>query len=351
MCTNSSRLSAQASERIERQGSHVGPQVDLRGPSIEAVFVRCRITTPGKLTPWLGNAIRGMVLQPLRDSFCLLSPEERAGRSSTSSNQDERYCTGCLRNAECLYGRVYEPDRQIIDGTVRNGMRQGLRGITTSTEFPLRELATPGDEIVIRLLAIGEASRQLVRPTLEALAHQGRTSGLGPDQVRLALGHEDLSTHTWQLIADDLPTSLTSGKVPWLQINLETPLYLKNRSRGRQPRHAACPTLGMLLRESIRTVRRALSEFASPAIELDFDPRELFSACDTLSSEQEAFTVFHQSRTSARQNSRWETSGWTGWAVYRDVPLSVLPWLVWGGRLGVGDSRNCGAGLWHMALP
>jgi len=338
MATISPNVAAQISDGLKLQGS--------RGPDIEAVFVRCQFATPGKLKPWLGNAVRGMVLQRLRESYCLLSPEERAWRSSTTKNKEEHYCTGCLRNAECLYGRVYEPDRQIIDGTVRKGMRQGLRGMTISTEYPLRGKATPGDEFVIKLLAIGEASRRLVRPTLEALAYEGRTSGLGPDHVRVAFENEDIFTHTWQLVADDLPTNLSKGKVPWLRINLESPLFLKDRGRSSMQR----PELGMLLRESVRTVRRALSELVTPAIELDFDPRELFSACDTIYCEQEAFTQFRQSRTSARQNARWKTKGWTGWAIYRDVPLSVLPWLAWGGRMGVGDSRNCGAGLWHLVL-
>jgi hypothetical protein len=59
---------------------------------------------------------------------------------------------------------------------------------------------------------------------------------------------------------------------------------------------------------------------------------------------------FHQHRTSGRQHSRWENIGLFGSITFLNVPLFALPWLQWAGRLGVGDSRNCGAGLWHMEL-
>ena len=60
--------------------------------------------------------------------------------------------------------------------------------------------------------------------------------------------------------------------------------------------------------------------------------------------------AFHQNRTSGRQHARWENVGLLGSITFLNVPLFAIPWLQWAGRLGVGDSRNCGAGLWQMEL-
>ena len=36
--------------------------------------------------------------------------------------------------------------------------------------------------------------------------------------------------------------------------------------------------------------------------------------------------------------------------LYGDVPWSLVPWLLWGGRLHVGSHRIAGAGGWRLVL-
>ncbi len=85
----------------------------------------------GTLQPWLGPAVRGMVLRPPMEQMSILDPKDKAIRLSRMQHEIEpRYCQGCEKNAECSYGRIWEPDRKLIDGFVRGGMRDGLRALT-----------------------------------------------------------------------------------------------------------------------------------------------------------------------------------------------------------------------------
>jgi hypothetical protein len=265
---------------------------------------------------------------------------------------------------------VFEPDRLIIDGFVRQGRRQGLRGITFAPEFPVREQATAGDHFALRVMGLGVVSMAMMPVALEAIRVLGSTVGLGPDHVRFALEESTAVWRTWGLHRETLPTQLGVGTVPWLRLNLETPLYLKQHSAlgecengqfGGRPRRPAtkrrfthtaadAPTLEGILRESIRTVRRAIAEFSDDGRTMEFDPGPLLDAAARVECLHRSWMTFRQSRLSARQDARWEPSGWHGQAIYRDVPLALLPWLTWAGHLGIGDSRNCGAGLWRLEL-
>lgn len=324
-----------------------------------------------------------MVEPALGDRFCELSERERdQRRAALASPEAENYCQGCLKNATCAYGSVFEPDRQIIAGRVHNGMRDGLRGITLAPEFPLPTAANPGDRFLLRLLGIGSSSCAMLDMTTEAIDILGKSRGLGPNRVKFAIDHTSVNERTWQLDSHTLPRTVTGETVPWMRLDLETPVFIKKRkervrewqaplatpdSRGTVPgtalsgarrtsrRHFAggpdeAPTLADFVRESIRTVRRALNEYNAAGVEMSFDPWQLLSAADSVRQEHGDWTIFKQSRISARQQARWEPSGWIGSGVYRDVPTALLPWLTWGGRLGIGDSRNCGAGLWHLVL-
>ncbi|MCY2963918.1 MAG: hypothetical protein NT069_09775 [Planctomycetota bacterium] len=40
----------------------------------------------------------------------------------------------------------------------------------------------------------------------------------------------------------------------------------------------------------------------------------------------------------------------TGSLTLADVPMGLLPWLYWGGKLHVGDRHGAGAGGWSLTL-
>jgi len=322
---------------------------------IRVLWLPLLVETPGASLPWLGPAIRGMILQPLRDHFCLLSDRERDERQTTAATPNAvHYCRGCTRNATCAYGRAFEPDRLMIEGRSPKGMRDGLRGISLAPEFPTNLVAASGDGFLLRLLGIGAISSSMLDITAEAIDALGATKGLGPDNVKIRVDRARIQEEAWHINTRALPQTISCENVPFVRIVLETPLFLKsgpsNSNRRFTWKTNDAPTLASLLRESIRTVRRAVDEYNECGFEMTWDPRDLLTAAENITCESENWTSYEQSRTSSRQNARWIPSGWHGSVVYRDVPVMLLPWLVWGGRLGVGDSRNCGAGLWHVVL-
>jgi len=350
---------------------------------VYACFAGLKFLTAGKLNPWLGPAIRGMIMKPLREQLCQLPDPERSQRlKSTQTDREKLYCQGCRLNASCLYGRFLEPDRQVIAGRTRMGAREGLRGITVAPNFPICGPAEASGELRIRLLGLGENSQELLRQALLTLNRCGQESGLGPEKVKFEVLAESLQLQQWTLRAADLPCKLEHGKVPWVKIQLETPLLLRQKSPADQARsNRQAPAAGQrsadakpangvamsasrkylrhvdnqislpaLVQGSIRTVRRALEEYSPSETWLDFDPKPFYEAAAAVPCEHFCWEPITQARYSSRRDQRWQATGWQGYAIYRDVPVCLLPWLVWGGRLGVGDSRNCGGGLWHVVL-
>jgi hypothetical protein len=340
------------------------------------------LTSTGKLNTWLGPAVRGLLLRPLRERLCELLEETEKTRQrqvqsdaalGQTTNNLELYCRGCSLNQSCRYGRVLEPYREGLraeeqnkmegaeEGRGRAGAREGLRGLTIAPVFPAPETATVGQILRLRVLGLGSENKGLMRDALHVLHQQGQQAGLGPDRVKLQLQPNSLQLQQSVISASELPTEPGSGVVPSVRLHLETPLLLRESkdktgkrtgARGRRYLTQIEPadSLPTLLRDSIRTVRRALEEYGSTRQWFDFDPGPLLAAAAEVPCERFEWETIKQQRFSARRDQRWEVTGWQGYATYRNVPVGILPWLIWGGRLGVGDSRNCGGGLWHLVL-
>jgi hypothetical protein len=331
----------------------------LKTVELHEVYFQAHWLNHGVLLPWLGNAIRGLLLFPLRQKWCLLNSEELRLREAGIKGTGNFYCQGCYRNAECLYGRIFEPDRKIIDGRVENGMREGLRAITIAPQFPFPERSQPNQTWTLRILAAGDSTLGVLPTMLEVLSDLGESTGLGSvPRARFSIDPKSIAYSHRVLCQGDLPTTVCNGIVPLVTIDFITPYFTRNR--GEKPNFAT------LIRESIRTVRRALHEWSSISeTRISHQPSdnsgdssktnpwntaELIHASEQVQIVDEQIQFFQQGRTSARQQAKWTTTGWVGQARFRNVPISLLPWLVWGGILGVGESRNTGAGLWSVNL-
>lgn len=339
----------------------------------QVTWIPLQIVTPGRLNEWIAPAVRGLVLQPLRDRLCLLNEHEKAKRRSALKDPlQERYCRDCQKMIECGYGQNFEPDRLILSGKVVRGAREGLRSITFATFAPNKvaerldkstagklEMSV-GESITLRILQTGAPATRLRGTVLEALNHWGQAKGLGPDHVRFRLQMDDVLDVPWPLDTNSLPLHLGNGSVPLLKIHLVTPLMLKRptpKSNGNSTHRRSyagagdwTPDFSSIFRESLRTVRRAVGEYANDAWAHDTDWRTFFQAADQIETLDDQLQPFHQSRSSARQEKRWKTSGWQGAITALNVPVNMIPYLQWAGRLGIGDSRNCGAGLFHLSL-
>jgi len=351
---------------------------------VSVTWLKLRFLTQGHVNGWLGPAIRGLVLKPLRERLCLLDERQQAQRSAALSDPiQERYCLNCDRMAQCAYGRIFEPDRLLISGRVHRGAREGLRGITIGTpcydqtndsagavvvcsgngnyDRSLNSVQVQqGDVMTVRLLQIGHESIRLGTEVVKVMNASGRTRGIGPDRVRFEIDRPSASGDLSDLCVDSLPLRESLGSVPILKIQFDAPIFLKTKvadenNTGRSRRrfsdaNDSRPTISVLFRESLRTVRRAVNEFLNEEWAVGADMRFLIQSADNLKTIESNLQPFRQPRSSGRQERRWQLTGWRGSLTIADVPLHLLPYLQWAGRLGVGDSRNCGAGLWRLVL-
>lgn len=323
------------------------------------------------------------MLLPLRERLCLLAAGQRAERlAALRVPSQERYCLNCQRMPQCSYGRVFEPDQLMLTGRVDRGARGGLRGITLATPLlatgggppcdgrdhtpftggnpqdPVSRICIqPGTTVPLRLLQLGPTASTVADQVIAVLAQQGAEQGLGPQRARFELDWASLRSEPLELRPDSLPLQRSGGSLPYLRFHLETPLCLKSPAPTDRPHDRTTrrysetpPTIGRLFRESLRTVRRAVNQYACDDWAQQADLRCLIEAADALPTCDERLQFLTQPRHSARQQRRWQTAGWYGSLGVRNVPLELLLYFHWAGRLGVGDSRNCGAGLWRLEL-
>ena len=319
-------------------------------------YIPLELISDGRLNSWEGPALRGLLGKPLRDSMCILRPlEQRVANRKLQSSGDARarlelYCKGCTKQQECVYGQVFEPDLLQLHGRIRKGVQDGMRLVTVAMPFPGPEEAEAGMTLFARVMTIGDTAESVVPLILEKLAEFGTSRGLGPDHVCFEVDPTEIVREDRTLRSDDLPRDVDRGKVPLIHLRLGSPLSLKGFDRvGSKP-----PGFADLVKDSIRTVLRVVRECGQMEALQDVNVSGLVRAAEQVECEQSQFEWFEQSRSSRRQqlhgglSSQWEFTGWTGSATYRDVPISLLPWLTWAGHIGLGDSRTCGAGLWCL---
>lgn len=331
---------------------------------IHVTYLKLITLKKGTLNGWLGPALRGLVLKSLRDRVCEANGGFQGKASLTQAGErtdNDKYCVGCVKNDRCHYGRVFEPDMRVIYPQHDfRGANQGLRGVTIGARMWSSTFTTataPASTCIwARLLSAGPIAERMVPEIESSLEELGARQGLGGRRsVLFSIDHFATQADAWTLEAGSLPTEIDRSIIPRVTIALESPLSLKRcESKKRRSRRTFAaadsppPTFDDFVRASMRTVRRAVTEFANPDFFHNQRLDSLFDApvaelATTVSNE---LTFFRQRRVSHRQKQhRWQ-SGWVGSVTFRNVPAAYYAWLVWGGRLGVGDSRNCGAGVW-----
>lgn len=353
-------------------------------------------------------------MRPLRDHYCQLMGGRELVRASGLSNwreqpltsqvkateeKDQHYCIGCRKNANCSYGRVFEPDLRVIDPSlIQRSDFQGLRGISiasamlysegsnqplasssieqpttgkTKSAEPDRKpvqnyqmQAPAGVEISLRLLALGETATELLPTVAEAIDSFGRLNGIGyQSPVHYCIDHGQTIEESWLLDPRSLSAEACGGTIPEVTIEFLSPLLLKNcQDRGR----LVPPTFADLFSNSVRTVIRAIREFAQPDFLIDAQLKDFFAASREVSAHHHQLIPFQQPSISHRSgkpkqatsdNTKSKSNyserplrGWLGSITFRDIPASYLPWLLHAGHLGIGSDRNRGAGLWRVQI-
>lgn len=303
----------------------------------------------GRLLAWLGPALRGTLAWAVKQTFCRWAPAER----------DTHYRTRkpCPHVAQCVYGCTFESE-PLNPSSNPSGMADGQRSITLRPFFPTPEHGEPGVRTPLWITFVGERAIAAAEPIRRLLAQPGRTFALGEDRVEFRLiarsAGSRFSTAVGRLEPEDLPGGPEDapGRLPSVGVELLGPLFLKEEGTGSRDakRPVFEPTFGQLLRASLRTVGRALAEIEPGRLDGRVDFAALKARAESVPAWACSWRRFEQRHRSNRRGQAYLVRGVVGSAVYRDVPRCLVPRLVWGGRLGVGEHRVAGAGAWRVRL-
>jgi hypothetical protein len=291
------------------------------------------LTRPGRLWPWMGPALRGLLGGRLKEAVCRQPAELRDTRW--------RYCAGCPHLAGCAYGATLEPDPP-AGAAVFAGQERAARPVVLALPFPLPPRAAPGLELPLAVTFIGPAAAH-AEAVWRALAEAGAdpAGGFGPDHVTFALAPARLV----QRDVLDLPPAVTGRDwLPAVEVELTAPLFLRRRDGDRR-RHVAAPSFADLLRAALRTLGGLAALYDAP---LPADFAGLKRAAETVPTLHADFRDFHQRQWSNRRGDARPLWGVVGAAVYGPLPAELARWLAWGGRLHVGTDRVAGAGGWRV---
>jgi hypothetical protein len=300
-----------------------------------------RLSSSGHLLPWIGPALRGLVAERFKQAVCRQPAELQASQW--------KVCKGCEFLSECAYGALFEPDPP-AEAEVFQGQEEAVRPVVLAPYFPVPTETQRGLEIPLRIVLVGPHAAHDAKPLLQMIANVGAQRGLGPEHVTfdLAAGNGN-GRQVLELRPQDLPAhpAAVPGVLPRVGIGLVSPLLLRSRKDDGRRRSNTCPELVDLLRPALRTISHLFRLYGEP---LDADFRALKAAAEGIRLVEHCYEPFQQRKWSSRTEHRFCIHGVVGGGVYADVPLALLPWLVWGGRLHVGNHRVAGAGGWRVVL-
>ncbi len=293
-----------------------------------------RLTGEGRLLPWLGPALRGLVARRFKEAVCRLSAREQ---------QERPYCKGCPHMRGCPYGETLEagPPEQ---AAVFSGQDDGARPVVLAPYFPLPERARPGLAVPLLVTFVGAAAAAQVGPFWDALGEAGRAGGLGDERVGFAL--EGAGPDRWRWLDLPLGPGAVSGALPALRVELTAPLLLRRgASEGGRRTMLTNPTFADLFRAGLRALGALCRGYGVP-VEADFAALRVASEqVPTLASD---FRPFRQRKWSNRSGQGGEVLGVTGAAEFGPVPAALARWLVAAGLVHVGLHRVAGAGGWRV---
>ncbi|GIW80379.1 MAG: hypothetical protein KatS3mg105_2186 [Gemmatales bacterium] len=308
---------------------------------------RCvlRFRGSGRLVPWLGPTLRGLVARLFRDNVCRQPVADRFGKW--------RYCKGCEYMNDCSYGMTLEPDAGASE-VFFQGQGDIARPVVFAPSFPCPRVCQTGTELPLEILFLGRRAAQQVEMLWAMLEKAGQRSILGPDGIAFdVLGTEDRE----ETIA--LPTTLADeeGEIGRVEIALQSPLTLHTERPEpgcpvRQTRWGSRPRF-LLLRPTFADLFRASARVLGALYALEFNRRldadfETLKHCaNEVALESASYEYFEQRRASSRSGERL-ARGIVGRGWYGPVPKALFAWVQWGGVVHVGTDRVAGAGRWQL---
>jgi len=296
-----------------------------------------RLRGDGALPAWIGALLRGIAALRFKDTVCRLDSAERARQGA--------HCKGCRELPACPYGRNLEPDARLLEGAAF-GQQDAFRPLVLRPAFPAPLTVRSGQTLRASLLFFG-AAWQDREGILDALRGVGAKPDPGRDHVRFEV-HEGESSIE-RLDPAGLPRSIGAREpvVPYLELRLLGPLFLRRRDASGRRAMDLDPSFGELFRSAMREVSHALRCAGAP---VEADWQGLKDLALRVERDEASFRVLDQGHFSSRHEKQWRLRGITGVARFRSVPHALLPWMYWGGRLGIGSHRVAGAGAWELRV-
>jgi hypothetical protein len=294
-----------------------------------------RLTAAGRLLPWLGPALRGLVARRFKESVCRFSLAEQ--------QTTWLHCKGCPHLGDCPYGRTFEAEPAAAAARAFAGQDDGTRPLVVAPHFPLPERARPGLAVPVLATFFGPAAAAEAGRFWDAVRLAGREGGLGDDRVGFEL--EEAGPDRWRWL--DLPRdpAAVSGALPLLRVELTAPLLLRRGAdEGRRRETLLNPTFGDLFRAGLRAVGALCRGYGAAA---DADFTALRQAAEAVPTVEAAFRRFEQGKWSNRSRQHGQVQGVTGAAVFGPVPAALARWLLAAGLAHVGLHRVAGAGGWR----
>ncbi|MGF1580762.1 MAG: CRISPR system precrRNA processing endoribonuclease RAMP protein Cas6 [Gemmataceae bacterium] len=312
-------------------------------PVLDTVRV-LRLTKEGHLQRWLGPALRGLVGHFFKADVCRHSQAEQ--------REIWTHCRGCPYMRECPYGQTLEPDPP-LEADVFKGQEEAAKPVVISPVMLDEPWADVDSEIPVRVTFVGHSAIAHAEAFWDSMASAGNDPkrGLGLDHVTFETldDPDELGGYppAHQSFVDvPLSPSAMTGTIPFLKVEMISPLILKTKNTQGKKQLVQKPKFSDLLSGCLRTVGQlfALYDERLPAA---FPDLKVWST--EVKTYKAGFLGFQQRRWSNRQEQGGMLRGIVGSVIYRDVPLSLVRWVYWGGRLHVGGQRVSGAGGWHLS--
>jgi hypothetical protein len=286
------------------------------------------------LSSWLGPAVRGLVARVFKSRVCRFTPAEQL--------DERRYCKGCPVMAGCPYGETLESDPPLTVDAPPGG-DDATRALVIAPVYPF----DPTRPLELRATFLGATASAHAAAFWDAVATAGRLPdrGLGPARLQ----YEVRPSRPDHFALVDLPLSpdALANVVPRLRLEIVTPLNLEERDASDRKRPLRTPTFAQLFRASLRTLATLHRLYATPLPDNGF--AALKATAETVQLVEHDYHPADTRQRSNRSGHTMDVEAIVGRAVFADVPLSLVRWLYWGGRVHVGGHRVKGYGGWRLA--
>ena len=316
--------------------------------------IEIRVDPRQPLHGWLGPSIRGWLLAAMKgirrdangnNDRLPLDPEGMCRLAPMFEKASDAVCATCWMQSNCEFGKTFE-------GPLRAPVAKGKTQIdppkAASFLSPVLAGLDPDAERIhlsIAVQLLGRAAAEEAETVAERISNISH-GFIGPHQARL---WSDAMFIKHELVTTDgfiAPPSVDSPKVGSVDLVFESPLFVKKKHAldfdgERIFRFLFCQSQAVIASLLCRRDHRAT------------DFRGLASLADSVRNVSRDLSKMEQFRVSSRSSPgrsgrrrSHQMVGWIGTLRFREVPACLLPWIRWGGVVGVGDHRTAGGGRW-----